>query len=479
MSRGAGCPDAPPTGTNDPTISSDLVVTNAPAVFELDVGDTNINGFNFDVSGVGGSETTLTLVVNGAHAGANFASLNYDTVDINTTASSNFFTSSVTAVASAGDTETINVSLATGVSFNLGNVLVTPAMVGHDTLSLFGGTVSSIVDGTLNASGSGDLFVGVTNAAIIDYPGTGALLMFGPDDAILYGTTPPAGDNVASNGVASILQGTLGTLSAVAAAGGDWTGVVGDDSLTDAAGLSAFFGDGGADTITLGGGNNSIQFGLIQIGTYGSFHGQAITDNTDAAYQGFWGIANGSGPASISTLASTSADMTTVTGFTLLNTVTSAYDILNFNTGAWGGGVYGIGALVNDNGQLAGTAGSGTSTEQLITTVGQTIAANTDVVLYDIGTGVTNAAALAAALSGSGNISFTHALLAHSHMLFAYSSTGGDIKIADVDFVNGVTTTTAGQTIVASDMVDISHSNVTLVGLSNNPLDIEFSYTKG
>jgi hypothetical protein len=69
---------------------------------------------------------------------------------------------------------------------------------------------------------------------------------------------------------------------------------------------------------------------------------------------------------------------------------------------------------------------------------------------------------LASALSGIGAITVSGgaAIVAGNHMLFAYD-VGTDIRIADVDFVNGLTAagSTLGRTIVASDMVDIVGGN--------------------
>jgi hypothetical protein len=54
-------------------------------------------------------------------------------------------------------------------------------------------------------------------------------------------------------------------------------------------------------------------------------------------------------------------------------------------------------------------------------------------------------------------------------MLFAYLVNGNDLRIADVDFLNGTGAgnTTAGQTIVASDVADLG-TGVSLLGLGLN-----------
>ena len=75
-------------------------------------------------------------------------------------------------------------------------------------------------------------------------------------------------------------------------------------------------------------------------------------------------------------------------------------------------------------------------------------------------------------------VMFANAIAAHDHMLFAYAS-GADIKIADVDFVTGaVAYSTSGQTIVASDVIDLVGANISGTGLTilgTNTHDIYFS----
>jgi hypothetical protein len=361
--------------------------------------------------------------------------------------------------------------------------------------SLFGPTPGNIVQ---TGDASTTLVLGVTNALNINV--SGHLVMNGPDDSFTYAGANHVGDFVIAGGTNSILQGTMGPLTAVLVNGQNgWTGATSgpnagatQDILQDLAGATAtgvhatqFFGDGGGDiinvglTLSSGDGHNLIDFGLFDAG--GALHNQVITDNTDAAYTGFWGV-GGAGTTGAATAigASTSADITTINGFSLSG-VAGTSDIVQFNASSWAGGAGGMGALVNGNGTAAA---NGFAVQQLITAPGSTVGATTTVVDYGIDGGLANAAALANALSdasGNGAVKFTGTILAGEHMLFAYNS-GGTVKIADVDFVTGVPAgpvlSTAGQTIVASDMVSFGTSTVSLLGISTHA-DIFLAHVVG
>jgi hypothetical protein len=248
--------------------------------------------------------------------------------------------------------------------------------------------------------------------------------------------------------------------------------------LTDTAGGSSFYGDGGPDSITMGLGGNTVYFGTTY---YGIQHGQSITDivsGNEVAQIGFWG--NTTAPAAIT--ASTSADMTNITGFTVGG---ASHDVLDFNVQAWAGGGTGVAKLVQADGASIATPNN--AVVGLEVGPGGVVAFGVDLVLYNV-SGLTDASDLAAALTGPGAISMglLNTLHHNEHVLFAYqvadasAAIGTDVIIADVDFLNGVPGlggSTFGRSIVASDMVDIH--NASLIGLGINAHDVHFSGLTG
>jgi hypothetical protein len=269
----------------------------------------------------------------------------------------------------------------------------------------------------------------------------------------------------------------MGAVTAVATLGvTTHTGEVGNDTLTDTVGETSFFGDGGQDIVNLGDSSGQLIGNNVFFGDYyldGTQHAQTITNSLDQAFQGFWGVANGTGPSSIGGLGSTSADITTINNFAMAG---GNHDWLTFNVDAWAGGSDLKGGLVEGDG--FGIL-NGPATMQLVDH-GGTVNAGTNFVLYEPG-GLSGASDLAAALSGIGAIKIFGGanIFAGNHMLFAYD-VGTDIHIADVDFVNGLTPggNTFGRTIVASDIADIVGGNngtttsLTILGI--NAHDVQF-----
>ena len=326
----------------------------------------------------------------------------------------------------------------------------------------------------------------MTNANVIN---GGNIEMEAPDNDItlqgLTGHTPYTGVNVDATGDFVALQGSLGSLSAVNNAGGatSHTGIVGADTLTDltggtsqslGGGANIFYGNGGSDQINIGGGDNGIFFGSFHLDL--NNHAQAITNSNDTAFQGFWGVGNGNTLA-LGAGDSTSADITTINGFTMSG---GSADQLVFNGDAWAGGTSLTGGLANGAGL---GVGNGTATMQLVN-AGDTVAGNTNFALYLVG-GLSDAADLAAALSGVGHINMTGPagnFQNGTHMLFAYD-VGNDIHIADVDFLNGlgVGNTTQGRAIIASDIADIvggnNGSTTSLAILGINAHDVQFIHS--
>jgi hypothetical protein len=470
-------------GDSDPVQSTAFNITNAPNNLTFDFQDTNQAGNNFGIIGVGGPGDTLTVDYGvastsfSAHSTGVFLSQGYDNVDINVTAinDANFYTGGVIAVANTGDAETLTIN--TDVNLDVGHLGA--SHIGVSSLTLLGGTLLAPTTGTLDITGTGNVTIGVTDAFTIDDTGTGALIMDAPGNDIvisnlLTGTPVYTGITVTADGAGSILQGTMGHLDHLGASlGGGATGNVGTDVLSDTAGGSSFYGDGGLDTINLGGGGNTVFVGTFLNGA--TQHQQVITDTNDNGYTGFWG--NTSGHSLIS--GSTSADMSVINGFQIAGT---SPDTLDFNVSAWAGGTPGAlgakGDLVGDNGNVVSI---GNAAMQLITSPGLAGEINlaTNFVLYAVDGGLPNASALASALSGVGAINTQGAIAANTHMLFAYDS-GGDIKIADVDFGSAIAAggSTAGAKISVSDVADIVGGNTglnSMILLGINPADVHFS----
>jgi hypothetical protein len=474
-------------GGVNPTESADFNITNAPNNLTFNFQDTNQNDHNFGIIGVGGPGDTLTVDygVAGTSFAANstgvFASQGYDNVDINVTAINDltFYQGGVIAVANTGDAETL--TLNTDVTLEVGHFGA--PHVGVSSLTLLGGSILAPTSGTLDLTGTGEVVIGVTDASTINETGGGTLIMDAPGNDItllnpLTGDPVYTGIDVTSNGVGSVLSGTVGhehlistvspTLDPGAATA--FTAIVGNDTLTDTAGGAKFWGDGGADTLNMGGTGNIAFFGEILDGPNGllSFQNQLITNIDDQAYQGFWGVANGTGPTAIGTSlpgmvsldggisAGTEVDNTTVNGFTFS---TTNQDVLRFNVDAWAGGNAGSGSLVNGDGQ---TVVTGPASLQLVTSPVANLLAGTNVVVDGIGGTFANASTLAASLaSANGDLVFSKGVLTGTsvHMLVAYETGANTIQVADVDFINNTgatqTNTDAMSHVVVSDMVKL------------------------
>jgi hypothetical protein len=465
-----------------PEQNADLSVTSAPNNFTFDFNFTTQTGHNFNLTGVNTAGDTATVNygvpgnqlpgVGPTDSTGAFVSHNFENVNINVFGDnggvSTLYEGGIVAAAAPGDAEVLSIDTSQDL------LLDASTEPGTSGLSLHGGFSISPTTGALNISGK-EVIIGVTNASVINETGL-EFLMESPDSAITL-LSPIAvptysGITVTAAGVSSTLQGSLGPVTT----GPLPTAIVGNDTLTDTTGASSFLGDGGADTLNLGGGHNDVFFGEYFVANTPAR--QSIMDGSDA-FQGFWGIANGQGPTPVQNLfgnatsGGTSADITTLNGFSL---GTASDDALSFNVSAWNG------SLVNGV-TLAGiTDTSALGNTQLVTAPGTTLAAPTtghtvDLVLYDITT-EPNAQALAGALpTGDGNINLGTSLNnnAEIDMLVAYS-TGIAINIADVHFVNTsgtATSNTANMHVFASDMVSIV-GQTSLAALSANAGDIIF-----
>ena len=191
-----------------------------------------------------------------------------------------------------------------------------------------------------------------------------------------------------------------------------------------------------------------------------------ITDGTDKAQSGFWGVVPGSPAAAIA--ASNSTDQTTVQGPTagtagfIAGTGSNA-DHLAFSAHAWGTGAGVLGltdsAFAHIVGPVATVAVSPAQGAGTTVGAGQDLIITTDV--------ASSAAQFATDLKTGFTLNFTTALAAGNtaHVLMAYNDSHGNAHIADVDLhaTAASSTTASGMTIFASDMV-------TLTGVSDTAL---------
>jgi hypothetical protein len=510
---------------------ADFNVTNAPDGFTFNFNDTDQFGENFSVIGTdttGGESNVVTINYTTVDATGTFTSENFDTVNVNVsdvnstqTFYSGTFLDDTGAAVPVGSPDILVIGNADftapvgeGVTFNIeangaftgsgtldiGNI--TSGHIGDDSITLLSGPITglplhpSYLDtGNLDITGNSNVIIGVTNADVIDSTTTGVFDMTSPDDANAPGTVaewlPYDGVDVSSVSAASTLQGTLG-------ADGTFKGLpildAGNDVLTDLAGGSLFFGDGGSDTINTGhavtNDGNTIVFGAFELNDV------AFTQPVEGgglAADGFWGA----GPSAVGTSISglfggadnggTSTDITDINGFVV------GTDNLDFNVAAWGGIGPQSGQLVNgvtldaisDASASGSTVFLGTPGETLGTGAAATTTGHVDLILDGIDNeAFANAAALAAAINTTGVGNFILGTgLEHGHeidLLVAYY-TGTQVNIADVEIQNtngsgSITNTGAsGVHVYASDILSLEGANsLATIGTTANATHIEF-----
>jgi S-layer protein len=482
----------------DPNQVAAFNFNNAPDTFTINANALDQNGHDFNVLGVLGASTLTVNYSEVEHSDGNFSSTNYDTVNINLNlaagdgpdADSTFYGDALLFEANNGDAETVNLSyhpVDGDDVVTIGDDVNHVAQIGHSTITLLGGTFAHPTTGTLNISGTGEVELGVTNASVINDTSTHPLDMAGPDSNIagtLFSDLV-GGVTVTADGAGSTLQGSLGVLT-FADVGGvnsspfsgmDNSGAVANDTLTDLAGHTNFFGDGGSDTINMGGGDNTAHFGEFNVD--GVLRTQTITDANDGnTFQGFWGNANGhnnveSGVEDVP--GGTSADVTTINGFVADTVGSITHDTLQFNVDAWADGITGDGSLVESNGKDIVDAGN--AIFGVIAAPGATLAGGeTNIVAYSTLNPIADADELAQLIHGAGSFNFAGGLAGGSevHMLVAYGNETGGVTIADVEFEHesGSSTNTKDMDIHASDMVILT--GVSLSDLVAHPNDIAF-----
>jgi hypothetical protein len=488
-----------PTSGLDPDQTSNIVVKAAPDGLNFDFNSTDQEGHNFSVTGsdtAGGAGNVVNVnyldLINSGFTGAGaqptFSSANFDFVNINLTGAAGgggtetMYFGGLTDVANTDSFETLKINASETHAGNETILVanVTTQVLGADDITLLGGaiivsppTAMFSLTGTLDITGTDNVTIGITNASTIASTTSGVFDMTSPDD-INTGTlwVHQQSVTVSSTSAGSTLQGTLGA--------GALPGT-GTDMLTDLAGGSSFLGDGGHDTIDIGGGGNDVFFGEYLLND--AAHTQTIDAGNDADL-GFWGAtSNGQaifgGAGSIfggSSAGGTSADMTTINGFT----IGAGGDALTFHVAAFGGGLTDPGDGLNIGPVPTTAAGLGFA----VGFAGEAITPATEVrVVLDEISQFTNANNLAQSMVtntvGDFKLGFSLASDASTDFLVAYEVQGGaSINIAEVHAFNpngGSTNNTANMDIYAQDLVHLAGINFNLTTLGINLGEIHFS----
>jgi hypothetical protein len=470
-------------------ITGNLIVKNVPANFTLSFQSADFTGVaghqNVEVDSTNTSSTSqLNLTfADISNSDGSFIATGFNKVSVTATDGTHeFFGTSFLVQSNVGQpAPELDLHTANGGTRIGQDSITDPTGVGVSTVTLVGGNLLKPIVGTIVIDGNDSVYLGVTDASSITDSGTGRVEMLGPADPFAVGGTSTGihGVTVSVAGSGSILQGSMGPLVKDAQAI-NYTGVTGTDTITSAGGSSAIYGDGGPDTIHLGGsGNNTVFFGTFLTGA-GNLHGQTITDNTDNAYDGFWGNGGTGGLtfAKTGTAITGNNDVgTQIDGFVIGGGAVT-HDNIEINEYAWAG------SSANTAGHLVQSdftpVADGPATGVAVS-AGGTVASGADIVLYTFGTaGIASASALAADLEGVGAITMAGNIVAHTHVLFAFDLAGGGVEIADVDFnTTAGNKSTSGLTIYASDLVDLHGVNVSLAGLGANIGDIHFTHHAG
>jgi len=483
-----------------PNQSGNIIVTKAPDGGTFNFQDANQNNHNFSITGADTAGAAGNVInvdySNLLNSGGTFASASFDKVDVNlagaaSSGAETFYFGGLTAVTNTDASETFTLTAGLthsgGESIAVGNI--SSQMLGGNDITLLGGaiivnppTAQFSLTGTLDIAGTDNVTIGITNASAIHSTTTGVFDMTSPDDVDNPGAVWVAqngGIQVSATSAFSTLQGTLG-----------WNGTghfalpASNDVLTDLAGHSNFYGDGGADVVNIGGGSNTVNFGGYLLNDH------AVTQTVDSgasnnvASLGFWGASSQgeaiSGASSIfgsSNWGGTSADMTTINGFT----IGSGGDNLNFQVAAFGSGLVDpatMGPISPVPINAGGDAFAVGFTGEHIPVAGQLVR----IVLDEI-SDFQNAAGLAHSLVTStvGNIVLDAGVAAHNAVdfLVAYEVAGNTaINIAEVQVVNtsgSTQTDTANMHVYAQDLVQLANVNFGLTALGINASEIHFS----
>jgi hypothetical protein len=335
-------PNPPPSGVFDwaqgvgpefnyglfapPAQGAPLTITNTPSTFTLNTQHFATSGLQIDAAGNHGN--LMTLIVGDSTAGENFGPVDiegYSTVHIVANGGDSFLAPPLILNSKTGLPTHLVVSGSGSGLLNLGASL--GATEGPVAVGVNGGTITDVGQ---------QLFLGATDAEIVDASHAPVLGMLAPAS---MGTVGQTGITVLGGTSGNQLQGSLGgKISDVTFSNGT-TGVyaqsVGADNITGGpGGNDLILGDGGADTIALPANHSmsdSVGFGYDVLPA--GIDVLAITDGSNSAYPGFWGVTGRPNHEEIGPNGGTSADMTTITGFH----AGTGGDRLIFDTAAWNG----------------------------------------------------------------------------------------------------------------------------------------------
>jgi hypothetical protein len=456
-----------------PVQSGDLRINNAPSTFTLDTGPYGSADDSIQINSVSGNGNLFTLILGDSSSTGSLGRVftGYSTVEI--------------VALGSGITPD---SMPNGIEIT-GNLVISDPLA---ILDLGDTTPASVIAQTITAYGF-FLNLGATHTEMIDASNCRRLTMEAPADSQGFSNALTGLTVLGADG-ANNLQGSLGPLGTVPFTNGSSGMVasiyVGADNITGNGG-GAIYGDGGPDIVTLSPTHSfyEVIFGEDLRGSpFGSNNHDilAITDGSDQAYFGAWGV--GTTPTLISSLFSgastggTSADMTTITGFHAFAGTNG--DQVDFTAAAWNGDSAAFGPLSVQKGDLV--ALNGVSLVALTNAQLSAIWVNSSTSSLSITDNVLryapadaslqNAQQLAAqlhtssdaiVLPGGGLIPADN----NKHILVAYdasSNVNGTVQsavnIADVDLVNvsgNNQSSTANLNVYASDMVHLTGVSLT------------------
>lgn len=474
-----------------------VTINNQTSALTVDTED-NGAGFALTVGAIGpapGLADSLSLIVGNntkATAGAvGPVSLNGDEI-VN-----------ITAQGAAGDT--------------VGTVTLTPSLIGNEQVTIGGAntvTIAGIADVT--AFGGATLFtnnmtIKVTDTAAVTLTAPGAPLTFVPvgDTTALAFSNNAASIDASKSGGLIMAAGDANYTSAATVAGsvgdtiiGSTTksnvlgGSIGNDTITGTTTGSVadtIFTDGGADTITLAAGHTVADHiglyaasGLVAPGAAATVIAGSITDATDKAQLGSWGLPTSGAAAQFGVVAvnaGTSLDQSTVANF-VAGTAAAPQDILDFGVTAWGVGA-GIHGLTNGGLTVSPVAGTVATVAQVA--LGATVTAASNFIELTGGTFqnanqvVTTLRAAATDLKftvGAGGLGAGD----NSHVLLGYQDIGGTSHVMDLELTSvaaiaaGGTydTALAGNSLHGSDIVQLTGVPITSINGNGVVSNIHF-----
>jgi len=340
-------------------LAGDFTIKNAPSTFTLNTGTFGDVHYIVQIDPAVANADLLTLIVGDGNSAASLGKVfadGYSTVEV---------------VANVGGIGRI-CDMTKGLEVS-GDLVIS----GGAFLELGDITPFSVIAQTITVNNSVALILGTAHTEKIDASNSNYLVMSTPVDSQGFSNPTSGVIVIGSTSPFNILQGSLGPLSTVSFTNGSTGAVagnyVGADHFVGGSGQDTIYGDGGSDTINLPEDHtlpDKVVFGQDVILGNGHVVGHdvfAITDGSDRAYLGSWGV--GRSPTAIPDLFSgntggISANETVIfTGFH----AGAGGDELDFTAAAWNG----ESAVLSSQGPLAAAKGDLVSVEGLhIVTLG-------------------------------------------------------------------------------------------------------------